>query len=104
MMRLHLISAVMALTCPLPVFATVGCEVVSDTGTQTVPLFYGPGADAVLVLRQIPVGDIVRLLNDDLAPSTSDGWVWVHHEITQSRIWQGGITGWVKDSQIADCG
>ena len=67
--------------------ATVGCTVASlEVGAERANLYYDPD-DASKVIREIPLGDIVRYLDEELAPVEVEGWVWVRHDITQEDIW-----------------
>lgn len=87
-----------------PAVATVGCSATSNEATvKTVKLFSDPN-DTADVLREIPLGDIVMLPDEGLAPSNREGWVWVRHDISQQAIWQSGVYGWVMAETISDCG
>jgi hypothetical protein len=84
--------------------ATVGCTIVSQTvGATTAPLFQDPDETSD-ILRDIPLGDIVRYPDSDFAPSQAEGWLWVRHDITQESIWQSGIFGWTKEENTSICG
>lgn len=84
--------------------ATVACKVISSTaGAKNANLYSDPD-DVSEIIREIPLGDLVRYPDDDLAPIHADGWIWVRHDITQENIWQSGIYGWMKPENTTDCG
>ena len=95
-------GAVVFLCISSPTFATVGCSA-SSSQSESVTLYSGPGETGTII-REIPLGDIVLLPDEDLAPAQADGWVWVRHDETQDAIWQSGVFGWLKAEAISDCG
>lgn len=100
----HIASIGICLCLASPAFATVGCSVLSTTiGQDSVTLYSDPD-DMSIVVREIPVGDLVLYPEADLAPAKADGWVWVRHDLTQLEIWQSGEFGWMKIENISECG
>ncbi len=101
----HLVASIIALLAfTTSAQATVGCTIVSQiVGATTASLYQDPD-DTSQILREIPLGDIVRYPDTDFAPSQAESWLWVRHDITQESIWQSGIYGWIKEENASICG
>lgn len=85
-------------------WATFGCEIVSgEKGATVVSLLEAPDLTSKPV-SEVPLGDIVRYFNQELAPKQVEGWAWVRHDPEQMTFWQTGPFGWLREENLADCG
>ncbi|MEP5759088.1 MAG: SH3 domain-containing protein [Litoreibacter sp.] len=86
---------------PCSVQASLGCFVETDNpDASSVNLYETPDL-AALVLREVPLGDAVQYPDQNDAPTQSEGWIWVRHEITQEAMWPAGIEGWMKSENLS---
>ena len=84
--------------------ASVACSAIpSADGTDRIYLYYDP-SDISEIMREISQDDLVLYPDAEMAPKQVEGWVWMRYDDTQEDIWQGGVFGWVKVENIADCG
>jgi len=86
---------------PCSTQASLGCFVETDDPAVTSVNLYETPDIAANVLREVSLGDVVQYPDQDEAPSQSEGWVWVRHEITQTAMWPAGIEGWMKSDNLS---
>ena len=83
-----------------PAAATFGCTV-GPTSRGYGELFAAPDLGAE-VLRKVPDGDMVSLIDDDDAQP--EGWAAIAHARNGSA-WHGeGLRGWMRTGELSECG